>query len=120
MINALAKALAKLRRLKDTQQSSVFVSLSSFAARFSRSFSLFHCGETSSISKMTTPTKAIFLSTCTDDDDDSDDDDGGAVLKLRKEDDASMVLFVYTVFFTSAVTMYSCYYINTLKLLLLL
>ena len=50
----------------------------------------------------------------------TDDDDGGAVLKLRKEDDASMVLFVYTVFFTSAVTMYSCYYINTLKLLLLL
>ena len=48
---------------------------------------------------MTTPTKAIFLSTCTKDDDDSDDDDGGAVLKLRKEDDASMVLFVYTVFY---------------------
>lgn len=37
------------------------------------------------------------------------------MLKLRKEDDASMVLFVYTVFFTAAVTMYSCYYINTLN-----
>jgi len=102
MINALAKALAKLRRLKDTQQSSVFVSLSSFAARFSRSFSLLIAAKRVRFRRWRHRRKQFFLSTCTDDDDDSDDDDGGAVLKLRKEDDASMVLFVYTVFFTSA------------------